>query len=53
MKINALMHVNIVANNWDEMVDFYQNKLGFKNLVLVRYKEYLNRPGRPEQQKIA
>ena len=53
MKINALMHVNIVANNWDEMVDFYQNKLGFKNLVLVRYKEYLNRPDRPEQQKIA
>lgn len=53
MKVNALMHINIVANNWDEMVDFYQNKLGFKNLVLVRYREYLNRPDRPQQQKIA
>ncbi|WP_297817950.1 VOC family protein [uncultured Lactobacillus sp.] len=53
MKFNSLMHVNIITKNWDEMVDFYQNKLGFKNLVLVKYREYLNRPDRPEQQKIA
>ena len=36
-----------------QSADFYQNKLGFKNLVLVKYGEYLNRPDRPEQQKIA
>ena len=53
MKFNSLMHVNIIAKDWDKMVDFYQNKLGFKNLVLVKYGEYLNRPDRPEQQKIA
>ena len=53
MKFNSLMHVNIIAKDWDKMVDFYQNKHGFKNLVLVKYGEYLNRPDRPEQQKIA
>lgn len=34
-------------------MDFYQNKLGFKNIVLVKYDEYLNCPDKPEQQKIA
>ncbi|MDE7055784.1 MAG: VOC family protein [Lactobacillus sp.] len=53
MKFNSLMHINIVAKNWNNMVDFYQNKLGFKNIVLVKYGEYINRPDRPEQQKIA
>ena len=53
MKFNSLMHVNIIAKDWDKMVDFYQNKLGFKNLVLVKYGEYINRPDRPAQQKVA
>lgn len=35
------------------MVDFYQNKLGFKKIVLVKYGEYLNCPDKPQQQKIA
>lgn len=53
MKFNSLMHVNIVADNWDQMIDFYENKLGLKKKIEVKYKEYLNRPDRPEQQKIA
>lgn len=53
MKFNSLMHINIVAKNWDKMVDFYQNKLGFKKIVLVKYGEYLNCPDKPQQQKIA
>lgn len=47
------MHVNIVADNWDQMIDFYENKLGLKKKIEVKYKEYLSRPDRPEQQKIA
>lgn len=53
MKFNSLMHVNIVADNWDQMIDFYENKLGLKKKIEVKYKEYLSRPDRPEQQKIA
>ncbi|WP_281830228.1 MULTISPECIES: VOC family protein [Lactobacillus] len=53
MKFNSLMHVNIIADNWDKMVDFYENKLGLTKKIEVKYKEYLDRPDRPEQQKIA
>lgn len=53
MKFNSLMHVNIVANDWETMTNFYENKLGLKKKIEVKYKEYLNRPDRPEQQKIA
>lgn len=39
MKFNALMHVNIRVKDWDKMVDFYQNKLGLKVKVIVKYKD--------------
>lgn len=53
MKFKELMHVNIVAKDWDKMFHFYKNKLGLELWELVRYKEYLNQPNRPLQQKIA
>ena len=53
MKYNSLMHISFVSDNFDEMLDFYQNILGFKLRVLVKYKEYLNREDRPKMQEIA
>lgn len=49
MEFKALMHVNLIAKNWDEMVDFYEHKLGLSKVVQVKYQEYANRPDRPEQ----
>ncbi|MBP2058452.1 catechol 2,3-dioxygenase-like lactoylglutathione lyase family enzyme [Lactobacillus colini] len=53
MKFNSLMHVGIICKDWDNMVDFYENKLGFKKKVEVKYKEYKDRMDRPEQAKKA
>ena len=53
MKFNALMHVNIRVKDWDKMVDFYQNKLGLKVKVIVKYKEYLHSDNRPAEKEIA
>ncbi len=53
MKFNALMHVNLRVKNWNKMVDFYQNKLGLKAKVIVKYKEYLHSTNRPQEKAIA
>ena len=50
---NSLMHVSFYTNHWDEMMDFYLNKLGLKLKVLVHYSVYKDRNDRPEMQKIA
>lgn len=53
MKFNSIMHVSFYTNRWDEMIDFYVNKLGLKQKVIVRYKEYLHADDRPQLQKLA
>lgn len=53
MKFNSLMHVNLKIKNWQKMVDFYQNKLGLKAKVIVKYKEYLHSINRPIEKAIA
>lgn len=53
MKFNSIMHVSFHTNKFDEMLDFYVNKLGLELKVLVRYRQYLERDDRPEMQKIA
>ncbi len=47
MKFNSIMHVSFYTDHFDEMLDFYCNKLGLKQKVIVRWKEYANRPDRP------
>lgn len=53
MKFNQIMHVSFYTNHWDEMIDFYVNKLGLKQKVVVRYKVYKDRDDRPSKKKIA
>lgn len=53
MLFTSIMHVSFYTEHFDEMVDFYQNKLGCTVKSLVRYKEYLDRPDRPAYQKLA
>lgn len=53
MKFESVMHVAFFTDKFDEMLDFYCNKLGLKIKVLVKYKEYLNREDRPAYQVIA
>lgn len=47
MKINSVMHTSFYTNHYDEMIDFYCNKLGLKQKVVVRWKEYKGRADRP------
>ncbi len=46
MKFNAVMHVSFYTNHFDEMIDFYVNKLGLTQKVIVRWKDYADRPDR-------
>lgn len=53
MRFNDVMHIAFMTCHMDEMVDFYQNKLGATPKVITRYKEYLDRDDRPAYQAIA
>lgn len=53
MKFTSIMHVSFYTDKFEEMMDFYVNKMGLKLQVLVRYKAYLDRDDRPEMQAIA
>ena len=46
MIFNSLMHVSFYTDHYDEMIDFYVNKLGLKQHVIVRWKEYKGRTDR-------
>ena len=37
MHFKSLMHISFVCNNFEEMLDFYGNKLGLKRKVEVKY----------------
>jgi lactoylglutathione lyase len=53
MLFTSIMHVSFYTEHFDEMADFYQNRLGLPIKVLVRFKEYLDRPDRSAMQKLA
>lgn len=41
----TLMHVSFYVKNMNKMKDFYENVLGAKVKMAVKYKAYLNQPG--------
>ena len=47
------MHIAIYTDKLEEMIDYYVNKLGAEIKVFIRYKEYLYRDDRPQNQAIA
>ena len=53
MKFNSIMHVSFYTDHFDEMLDFYCNKLGLKQKVVVRWKEYKGRTDRPAMAALA
>ena len=53
MHFKSLMHISFICNNFEEMLDFYGNKLGLNKKVEVKYGEYVNRDDRPAMQEIA
>lgn len=53
MVFHSIMHIAFFTKQFDEMMDFYINKMGLELKVLVRYGSYLNRDDCPEMQKIA
>ncbi len=53
MKFNSVMHVSFYTNQYDEMIDFYVNKLGCKQKVIVKFKDYLAYPDRKQMYEIA
>ena len=48
MKFHSVMHISFYTENLERMLDFYVNKLGARQKVIVRWKEYANRPDRSE-----
>ncbi|MFC6200498.1 VOC family protein [Lactiplantibacillus nangangensis] len=42
MKFNSIMHVSFFTDNLDEIRMFYENKLGLKPKMIVRYRAYKN-----------
>lgn len=53
MKFDSIMHVSFFTDKFDEMMDFYVNKLNLELKVLVKYKAYLDRDDRPAMQELA
>lgn len=53
MLFNSMMHIALYTSNMDEMIDFYCNKLGLNQKVIVRYKSYKGMNNRPEKAKLA
>ena len=38
MKFNEIMHLSFYTDQMDEMRDFYENKLGLKAKIIMRYE---------------
>lgn len=47
MKFNNIMHVSFFTDQMDAMRDFYENKLGLKAKMIVRYEAYKDKEGHP------
>lgn len=48
MKFNEIMHLSFYTENMDEMRDFYENKLGLKAKIIMRYEAYKNNKNRKD-----
>ena len=53
MEFKSLMHISFYTANYEAMRDFYVNKMGLKEKLIVRYKEYLGNEDRPLYNEIA
>ncbi|MFR6099400.1 MAG: VOC family protein [Longibaculum sp.] len=40
MKFNEVMHLSFYTDQMDKMRDFYENKLGLKAKIIMRYAAY-------------
>lgn len=47
--VNTLFHVNLVVNDWDEMVNFYTNIMGFEQMFVLTKQDANNMFGRPSE----
>ena len=46
MKFNEIMHLSFYTDQMDAMRDFYENKLGLKAKIIMRYDAYKGNPSR-------
>lgn len=46
MKFNEIMHLSFYTDQMDAMRDFYENKLGLKAKIIMRYDAYKGNPNR-------
>lgn len=46
MKFNEVMHLSFYTDQMDAMRDFYENKLGLKAKIIMRYDVYKDNPQR-------
>ena len=46
MKFNEIMHLSFYTDQMDEMRDFYENKLGLKAKIIMRYEAYKGKKNR-------
>lgn len=53
MLFKSIMHISFHTDHFDEMLDFYINKLGAQQKVVVRWKSYKGRADRPKYAKLA
>lgn len=44
MKFNSIMHVSFYTDNLEVIRDFYENKLGLKPKMIVKFGEYKDKP---------
>lgn len=50
---NAIMHISFYTDHFDEMLDFYTEKLGMKVKTVVRWKSYKGNKDKPAMAKMA
>lgn len=47
MKFNHMMHISFYTDQMDKMRDFYENKLGLKPKMIVRFDAYKDKEDHP------
>ena len=53
MKFNEIMHLSFYTDQLDVMRDFYENKLGLKTKIIMRYEAYKGKEDRGYWAKMA
>lgn len=52
MKFNEVMHLSFYTDQMDKMRDFYENKLGLKAKIIMRYAAYKGKKERGAWQHV-